>query len=101
MGDIDSAAIVMSEILAIDSTFYDARIYLGNYYYLKAIQLIKDTAEEIDEKEICSLLQQAREFIDIEYLKAKSPYVRDRLKEIDKLCNPKEKTKKDKVTTYK
>lgn len=101
LGDIDSAAIAMSEILAIDSSFYDARIYLGNYYYLKAIQLIEDTAEEIDEKEICSLLQQAREFIDIEYLKTKSPYVRDRLKEIDKLCNPKEKTKKDKVTTYK
>ena len=101
LGDIDSAAIVMREILAIDNNFYDARIYLGNYYYLKAIQLIENRAEEIDEKEICSLLQQTKEFIDIEYLKAKSPYVRDRLKEIDKLCNPKEKTKKDKTTIYK
>lgn len=101
LGDIDSAAIVMSEILAIDSTFYDARLYLGNYYYLKAIQLIEDTTEEIDEKSACYLLQQAKEFIDIEYLKAKSPYVRDRLKEIDELCKPKEKTKKDKTTVYK
>lgn len=101
LGDIDSAAIVMSEILAIDSTFYDARLYLGNYYYLKAIQLIEDTAEEIDEKSACSLLQQAKEYIDIEYLKAKSPYVRDRLNEIERLCTPKEKTKKDKTTVYK
>jgi hypothetical protein len=102
VGNIDSAINVMEDILGIDSNNIDARIYLGNYYFVSAKKSIKagnftvktparKSRNKNDIKfantDIYSALKRAKYYLDVEFISDKRPYVQNMIKEIDAMIS--------------
>lgn len=102
VGNIDSAINVMEDILGIDSNNIDARIYLGNYYFVSAKKSIKagnftvktpvkKSRNKNDIKftntDIYSALKRAKYYLDVEFISDKRPYVQNLIKEIDAMIS--------------
>ncbi|MBR4963610.1 MAG: hypothetical protein IKY54_06910 [Muribaculaceae bacterium] len=100
IGDINSAIEVMEGILKIDENNIDARLFLGNYFFISAKQSIKEgnfTVKIPSKKgkgkedikyintDIYSALKRAKIYLDVEYLTDKRPYVQNIVKEIDSM----------------
>lgn len=100
IGDINSAIEVMEGILKIDENNIDARLFLGNYFFISAKQSIKkgNFTVKIPSKkgkgkedikyintDIYSALKRAKIYLDVEYLTDKRPYVQNIVKEIDSM----------------
>ena len=98
MGDINSAIIVMEEILDIDSNNIDARLFLGNYYFSSAKQSIKDGNFTVKipykkskgkggakyvNTDIYSAFKRAKTYLDVEFISDKRPYVKNIIREIE------------------
>ena len=96
MGDINSAATIMRDILSIDSNNIDARLFLGHYYYILAKQGIKDGnfSVKVSEKrgrknsnvkymdrDIYSALKRAKYYLNIDSYN--NPYIQNIIKEIE------------------
>lgn len=102
IGDINSAISVMEEVLSINPTSIEARLFLGNYYYISAKQSIKDgnftvklpqkrgkKSEDVkyENTDIYSALKRAKIYLDVDYIRNKRPYVRNIIKEIDDMIS--------------
>ena len=100
IGDINSAIDVMEGILKIDENNIDARLFLGNYFFISAKQSIKNgnfTVKIPSKKgkgkdnikyintDIYSALKRAMLYLNVEYLTNKRPYVQNIVKEIDSM----------------
>ena len=100
IGDINSAIEVMEGILKIDENNIDARLFLGNYFFISAKQSIKEgnfTVKIPSKKgkgkedvkyintDIYSALKRAKIYLNVEYLTDKRPYVQNIVKEIDSM----------------
>ena len=102
IGNIDSAINVMEDILGLDANNIDARIYLGNYYFVSAKKSIKvgnftvkTPAKKSKNKndikfintDIYSALKRAKYYLDVEFISEKRPYVQNLIKEIDAMIS--------------
>ena len=98
MGEINSAIVVMEEVLDIDSNNIDARLFLGNSYFSSAKQSIKDgnftvkipSKKRKGEKgpkyvntDIYSAFKRAKAYLDVEFITNKRPYVKNIIREIE------------------
>lgn len=98
MGDTGYAIAIMDEIINIDNNNIDARLFLGYYYFNSAKQSIKNgnfivrLPGKRGKKSIKGLyvntniytaLKRAKNFLDVEILTDKRPYVQNSIKEIE------------------
>lgn len=102
IGDINSAISVMEEVFNINPKIAEARLFLGNYYFISAKQSIKDgnfivrLPEKNSKKgeyikyintDIYSALKRAKSYLDVDFLTNKRPYVKNIIKEIDAMIS--------------
>jgi tetratricopeptide (TPR) repeat protein len=98
MGDTGYAIAIMDEIINIDNNNIDARLFLGYYYFNSAKQSIKNgnfivrlpgkrgkksTKGLYVNTDIYTALKRAKNFLDVEILTDKRPYVQNSIKEIE------------------
>ena len=98
MGDTRYAIAIMDEIFNIDKNNVDARLFLGYYYFNSAKQSIKNGNFIVRlpgkrgkksgkglyiNTDIYTALKRAKNFLDVEFLTDKRPYVQNSIKEIE------------------
>lgn len=98
MGDTGYAIAIMDEIFNIDKNNVDARLFLGYYYFNSAKQSIKNGNFIVRlpgkrgkksgkglyiNTDIYTALKRAKNFLDVEFLTDKRPYVQNSIKEIE------------------
>ncbi len=98
MGDIGHAIAIMDEIFNTDKNNVDARLFLGYYYFSSAKQSIKNGNFIVRlpgkrgkksgkglyiNTDIYTALKRAKNFLDVEILTNKRPYVQNTIKEIE------------------
>lgn len=98
MGDIGYAIAIMNEVFNIDKNNVDARLFLGYYYFNSAKQSIKNGNFIVRlpgkrgkksgkglyiNTDIYTALKRAKNFLDVEFLTDKRPYVQNSIKEIE------------------
>lgn len=102
LGEVDSAVVVMRDIVIIDEKVVDARLFLGNYYYLSAKESIKEgkftvkvpakkgkksSFAKYSNTNIYSALKRAKMFLDADFLTEKRPYVQSLISDIDAMID--------------